>query len=210
MGVRYYDSAQKIRNQLHLLTKEVRLSPKFFRSYKCTEECCACCPKFSLDYFPGERWEGFKKNYPNEIKYFKKRAFGKVQIYSDFQKDDGSYFCRFLNSTTGKCTVHNFNPFSCNFEIIKVSRLKGGASLIKKKFSRGWNMKRLDGGKGALCKILPFNYPEFLEDLSLLYELDKIGNQLKIKTKLKSIINFLRRNKKKFKRGVLPEKPIIF
>ncbi len=143
--VRYYDSAQKIRTQLLLLTGKVQLSPKFFRSYVCTEKCCACCPKFSLDYFEGERWDGFKKNYSKKINHFKKRLLDGVTIYSDFQKDNKFYFCRSLNLTTGKCTVHNYNPFSCNFEIIKISKLKDGAILIKKEFSRGWNLKRLNG-----------------------------------------------------------------
>lgn len=210
MGVKYYDSAEKIKTQLLLLTGKVQLSPKFFRSYKCVEKCCACCPKFSLDYFPGGRWEKFKTSYPDKLKFFSGRAFDGIQIYSDFQEDNKNYFCRFLDLSTGKCTVHDYNPFSCKFEIIKVSKLKDGAILIKKKFSRGWNLKRLDGGKGALCKILPFNYLEFLEDISLLCELNEIGNQLKINTKLTSIINFLRNGKGKFIEGVLPEKPVLF
>jgi len=208
--VKYYDSVEKIRNQLLLLTGKVQLSPKFFRSYQCTEKCCACCPKFSLDYFEGERWEGFKTHYPDKLKFFQKRTFSGVQVYSDFQKDNDAYFCRFLNLTTGKCTVHDSNPFSCRFEIIKVSKLKDGAILIKKKFSRGWNLKRLNGQKGAQCKILPFNYLEFLEDLNLLHELNEIGYQFGIKTKLTPIINFLRKSKGKFIEGVLPQGSIIF
>lgn len=208
--VKYYDSVEKIRNQLLLLTKEVQLSPKFFRSYQCTEKCCACCPKFSLDYFAGERWDGFKAHYPDKLKFFTGRAFSGVQVYSDFQRDNESYFCRFLDLTTGKCTIHNYNPFSCKFEIIKVNKFKDGGILIKKKFSRGWNMKRLDKEKGALCKILPFNYLEFLEDISLLCELNEIGNQFGIKTKLTPIINFLEESKGKFIEGILPQESILF
>jgi len=208
--VKYYDSAQKIKSQLLLLTGEVQLSPKFFRSYECVEGCCACCPRFSLDYFPGERWDGFKARYPDKLKFFTGRAFSGVQVYSDFQGDNESYFCRFLDLTTGKCTVQDYKPFSCKFEIIKVSKLKDGAILIKKKFSRGWNLKRLDGQRGARCKILPFNYLEFLDDISLLCELNEIGNQLRVKTKLTPIINFLREGKGKFIEGVLPQEPIFF
>jgi len=208
--VKYYDSVEKIRNQLLLLTGKVQLSPKFFRSYQCTEKCCACCPKFSLDYFPGPRWEEFKSSYPDKLKFFKERVIDGVQIYTDFQRDNDAYFCRFLNLTTGKCTIHNYNPFSCNFEINKVSKLKDGAILIKKKFSRGWNLRCLNGQKGARCKILPFNYLEFLEDINLLCELNEIGNQFGIKTKLIPIINFLREGKGKFIEGVLPQEPILF
>lgn len=208
--VKYYDSAQKIRNQLLLLTGKVQLSPKFFRSYECVDRCCACCPKFSLDYFPGGRWEKFKIRYPGKLKLFEKRTLNGVQIYSNFQVDNKFYFCRFLNLTTGKCTIQDYKPFSCKFEIIKVSKLKDGAILIKKKFSRGWNLKRLDGQRGARCKILPFNYLEFLEDINLLCELNEIGNQFRVKTKLISIINFLRKSKGKFIEGVLPQEPILF
>ncbi len=208
--VKYYDSVEKIRNQLLLLTKEVRLSPKFFRSYECVERCCACCPKFSLDYFPGPRWEGFKSSYPDKLKFLKKRVLDGVEIYTDFQRGNSTYFCRFLNLTTGKCKVHKYNPFSCKFEIIKVSKLKDGAILIKKKFSRGWNLRCLNGEKGARCKILPFNYLEFLEDLNLLRELNEISTQFGIKTKLLPIINFLEGDKEKFKRGELSQKPILF
>lgn len=208
--VKYYDSVEKIRNQLLLLAKEVQLSPKFFRSYQCTKKCCACCPKFSLDYFEGPRWEGFKARYPDKLKFFQKRVLNGVQIYSDFQEDNKNYFCRFLDLTTGKCTIQDYKPFSCNFEIIKISKLKGGGILIKKKFSRGWNLKRLNGQKGAQCKILPFNYSEFLEDLNLLRELNVISTQFGIKTKLPSIINFLREDKGKFIEGILPQEPILF
>jgi len=199
LGVRYYDSVQKIKNQLLLLTNEVRLSLKFFRSYKCVEKCCACCPKFSLDYFEGERWEGFKKSYPEEVKYFKKRLIDGFTVYSDFQKSNKSYFCKYLDLITGRCKIHKYNPFSCDFELIKVTKFKSGAILIKKKYSRDWNMERLDGKKGALCKILPFNYKQFLKDISLLEELNDISNQFKIKTKLPDIINFLVTNKGLFK-----------
>ena len=208
--VKYYDSAQKVKTQLLLLTGKVQLSPKFFRSYKCVEKCCACCPKFSLDYFPGERWGKFKICYPDKLRFFKGRAVSGVQVYSDFQGDNESYFCRFLNLTTGKCSIQDSKPFSCNFEIIKVSKLKDSAILIKKKFSRGWNLKRLDGERGAQCKILPFNYLEFLEDINLLRELDEIGNQFGVKTKLALIINFLEKGKEEFKRGVFPQGSILF
>jgi len=203
LGVRYYDSVQKIKNQLFLLAKEVRLSLKFFRSYECVEKCCACCPRFSLDYFEGERWEGFKKSYPEEVKYFRKRLIDGVTVYSDFQKSNKSYFCKYLDLKTGKCKIHKYNPFSCDFELIKVTKFKNGAILIKKKYSRGWNMERLDGKKGALCKILPFNYEQFLKDISLLKELNGISNQFKIKTKLPDIIDFLETNKRLFKDGKL-------
>lgn len=200
---RYYDSAQKIRNQLLLFTRKVQISLGFFRSYECVEKCCACCLKFSLDYFEGRRWEELKKNYPKKIKYFKKRLLDGVIIYSDFQKDNKSYFCRFLNVTTGKCMIHKYNPFSCAFELIKISKWKDSVILIKKKYSRGWIMTRLDGKKGALCKILPFNYKQFLKDLELLKELNEIGNQFKIKTELLTIINFLETNKNSFEKGTL-------
>tara|TARA_R110002167_G_scaffold143936_7_gene333535 strand:+ start:301 stop:939 length:639 start_codon:yes stop_codon:yes gene_type:complete len=210
MAVSHTDSVGKILNYLKNASSKVTLSRLFFRDYSCPAKCGGCCLKFSLDYFEGERWEKFKKLYPEKVSRFEKRTVDGVTVWTDWQKDNDTRWCRNLDMKDGRCGIHKSNPFSCEFELIKFMDKSSKTHLIKKLFGRGWQFERVDGGKGALCEMLPFDKTKIERDVELLEELDDYGDRFKIKTKLKRIIAFLRRNLKQLKKGLIPKKETRF
>lgn len=182
---------------------ELILSPLFFRDYTCPSGCGGCCPKFSLDYFEGERWELFKKTYPQHLHLFEERKVGKATVYSYMQKDNPDSKCKFLRKEDGRCNIHKANPFSCEFELNKFLVRENKTYLINKLFGRGWNMMRVDGLRGALCEMKPFNLEKYLRDVELLQELNDIANQMGFKVSLlEKVINFLKTQKKPTKSSI--------
>ncbi len=194
----YSDSTGKIKSYLdNASLKTLVLSKLFFRSYSCPSGCGGCCPKFSLDYFEGsERWEKFKELYPEQVSRFVRREVNGAIIYTDFQLDNPGHHCRNLDHSNGRCKIHESNPFSCEFELNKFVYYKGRETsvLINRLFGRGWQMLRVDGERGALCEMLPFDYEKYRRDLALLKELQWISKLWGKKTKLGWVINFLEKN----------------
>lgn len=187
------DSIHKILGYIEACQNEFLIvSPGFFRDYTCPAHCGGCCPTFTLDYFEGFRWEMFKQLYPDKVDDFVKREVNGATVYSNLQTENKSPKCMYLYHPTGRCTVHEANPFSCEFELNKFMVRDNKTYLINRLFGRGWNMSRTDGGRGARCKMLPFNYDKFYRDVELLMELREIaylmGTDLKLLTK---VIDFL-------------------
>lgn len=210
MAVNYTDSVEKIKGYLKNASAEVTLSRLFFRDFSCPAGCGGCCLKFSLDYFEGERWEEFKRLYPEQVSRFKKRKVDGVTVWTDWQKDNDTRWCRNLNLKDGRCGIHKSNPFSCEFELIKLMDKTGKTTLIKKLFGRGWNLLRIDGERGAKCEMLPFNKEKIDRDIVLLEELSGYADKFQIKTKLKRIVEFLRRNIGQLKKGKVPKTDMKF
>lgn len=211
MSVKYTDSTNKIFGYLKNAQKTVVLSKLFFRDYTCPESCGGCCPKFSLDFFEGERWEIFKKEYPDKVAFFKKREIAGVNVYSYLQDDNETRWCRFLDLSIGRCSIHKSNPFSCEFELIKfITRGENQSILIKKLFGRGWNLLTVTGKRGGVCKMTAFNFQKLKRDIELLKELNEIGNKFQMTTKLPKIIKFLESNLSKFEKNYIPSKNIVF
>ena len=192
MGVRYQDSLEKIKMYLELCcTEKITISPLFYRDYTCPSHCGGCCPKFSLVYFEGERWEKFKKTYPDYSATFEKRELDNgVIIFEDTQKDNENHHCKNLNMENGRCQIHEANPFSCEFELLKVRKVKDSISIINKLFGRGWQLKRIDGERGAMCEMKGFSYEKFLRDLCLLKELNEYAIKLNYDTILPEVIAY--------------------
>lgn len=207
------DSVQKILGYLENASKNIMLSKLFFRDYTCPSGCGGCCPRFSLDYFEGsERWEKFKELYPEHVDKFTSREVDGVTVWSDLQEDHNNHYCKHLNLKDGRCGIHKSNPFTCEFELIKISynKLYERSLLINKLFGRGWAYRRTDGGKGAKCEMLPFNYDKLKRDLKLLEELKSIEDLFGTKSKLSLVIDYIKTNLPTFKKGILPTKNILF
>lgn len=207
------DSVDKIITYLTNANEDLVLSKLFFRDYTCPTGCGGCCPRFSLDYFEGsERWENFKKLYPEHVDKFTARNLNGAIIWSDKQEDHKNHYCKHLDLNNGRCGIHKANPFTCEFELMKISynSLHKKSLLINKLFGRGWSYKRTDGGKGAKCEMLPFNYDKLLRDLKLLKELYWIGQKLGMKSKINLVIKYIQSNLRSFKEGILPQKNISF
>lgn len=201
------DSLDKIALYFENLSQKAALSPLFFRDYTCPPGCGGCCHRFSLDYFEGERWERFKKLYPDKVKYFKTRIVGGVKVHTYMQDDHNDHFCRFLDKSNGRCLVHEANPFTCEFELMKVmfNQKTGKATIINKLFGRGWSYQRTDGGRGAKCEMLSFNYEKYRKDLALLEELNDIAEQFKEETVLPQVIEYLKSIDNLLKNGIVPD-----
>lgn len=172
------------------------ISPTLFRSMECVPGCGWCCNgpgkrAFSLDYYP-TNIEEFKKSYPHLVESLTPIPLfinGKEKVvYSDSQRDHKNPFCKHLSQPERRCGIHQANPFSCRFEILKGDRKRNIGYLMKKKFSRGW-MKR--GGVCASCIIRQFNVFEFKKDIQTLKEFNDISNYFEIKTWLPEILNIL-------------------
>lgn len=56
----------------------------------------------------------------------------------------------------GRCGIYSSRPFSCRFELNKISfnKWSSKALLGKRLFGRGWSYKRIDGGVGAKCEMI--------------------------------------------------------
>ena len=211
--VSHTDSVEKVFSYLEAASVEnIDVSPLFFREYDCPEFCGGCCPKFSLDYFEGSaRHENLKKLYPMAAERLLLRKVNGVRIWTEWQSGGG--FCMYLNKKNGRCGIHKANPFTCAFELMKFITKRDKVILINKLYGRGWNLTKIDGEKGALCKMGKFRAKKLLSDIALLRELQNYGRQLGAKqatSNLGRILKYLEDNYYKFEEGKLPEEAIRF
>lgn len=208
----------KVKDYLRLAGWDiVHISTGYFRDFSCFENCFACCnhPNISLDYLKDtERWRKMEKEYPEQASFFyevEDPSGQKVMRYQQEQAPDKGK-CHF-GDEKGRCTIHTAAPFPCKMSFGKFRDMTasyGNATLTTEKFGRQHNFKRIDGGKGALCDFLPFNYPKFLRDLANLRELREYGQKLGIKSKLKYIIEYLESNLEEYEKGNTPKDKVVF
>lgn len=143
------------------LPRDLYVSPGIVRGYTCPEGCGGCCPRFSLDYIlPDGVPEGEKHPLTMRVVEFNGRQ---VEVWSDMQKDHDNPKCRNLNFENGRCGIHGFQPFSCDFELLR-SMNKETVQFTQKKYGRGHEMMRVDGIRGALCEMTP-STPEWVADV---------------------------------------------
>ena len=137
------------------LPRDVYVSPGIVRDYTCPEGCGGCCPRFSLDYIATDSLPiGEKHPLTSRMIEFNGRH---VEVWSDMQTDHHNPKCRNLNLNNGRCGIHGFQPFSCDFELLRsvMSKDSPRAMFTQKLYGRGWAMMRVDGKRGALCEMLP-------------------------------------------------------
>lgn len=137
------------------LPRDLYVSPGILRGYTCPAMCGGCCPRFSLDYIaPDGVPEGEKHPLTRRVVEFNGRQ---VEVWSDMQRDHDNAKCRNLNLDDGRCGIHGFQPFSCDFELLRtiMSKDTPRADFTQKLYGRGWAMMRVDGERGALCKMTP-------------------------------------------------------
>ncbi len=199
---KYSDSVGKIKIYFSEIDKEIlHFSPLFLRTLKCPKFCGACCTKFSLDYLKdSNRWRNFVREYPEKVQFFEERKIDNAVYMSYTQAESNSFYCNFLNKENGLCTVHNSNPFHCEFEIIK---LKGQnefdipsdriIQVSKKLFTEGDTFRQVDGTIGAKCEIEDFTPESFKRDIEMLKELQEhyLQHNLVKNIKLETLINHL-------------------
>lgn len=200
------DSMDKVITYLAAVSKEkivfrgsvyepynLRVSPLIFRGYTCPAKCGGCCPRFSLDYLPREK-RPYKMK-PRDIWINGHR----YTIYSDMQDDRrGEHFCRNLNMTNGRCGVHESNPFSCDFELIRfhISQTEGPRpnQMTTRLFGRGWNMLRVDDERGAKCSMLPITDESRKETIRKLKRLKQWCEYFELEHKVDTILSWAKSN----------------
>lgn len=142
--------------------RAILVSPLLFRDFTCPEQCGGCCPRFSLDYLPSEAVP-----YPMAARTIIIEG-RPVEVFTDFQAHANTHYCGNLDHASGRCGIHGAHPFTCDFELLRFVSRQEVVHFNQKLFGRGWAMKRIDGGRGARCSMLPPSadtIPEILRKL---------------------------------------------
>lgn len=161
------------------------VSPLLLRGYTCPMGCGGCCPRFSLDYLPTELHPGRAVLRSVEFNGYT------VPLITDAQDDHKSERCRNLNPDDGRCNIHDWRPFSCDFELIRFMSRPGTAHMSQRLFSRGWNMKRTDGGRGAKCEMLPADPSTVADVIRKLGRLTDWAQHFGIPTRVPRIVDWI-------------------
>lgn len=148
----------------------------------CLEICGGCCKKVTLDYFEGtERWERFKELFPQFVDSFKREELSGLVVFSDKQVENKGHFCKFLDFKTGLCTIHTARPLMCESTPLKFKSYKTGKVLLTSEtYGRKFAFKRVDGERGAKCRLTLPTEERRLEDLKILKEILYIGQKLEL------------------------------
>lgn len=163
------------------------VSPLLFRGATCPPNCGGCCAsRFTLDYLPIEPKP--KECQPRHVTFNGEQ----YRIFSIVQEQGGRH-CTKLNLDNGRCTIHGFHPFTCDFELIR-SLISGNDKratfLTSKLYGRGWAMMRIDGERGALCEMLPADEQHKNEVVRKLKRLRQWINHFRLDTHIDAIIEW--------------------
>lgn len=171
---------------LAYLPVELTVSPLLFRGYTCPEHCGACCPRFSLDYLPGDPRTGV------EVERLVEFNGRRVLLYSDVQEDHSNHHCRNLLDN-GRCNIHGRHPFSCDFELIRFLHYGTSARLTAQLYGRAWNMLKVTRKRGTLCEMLPPDEHSVSEVLRKLARLEQWCTHFGLTTtRIPSIIEWVK------------------
>lgn len=134
--------------------KPLKISPFLFRGFTCPQGCGACCSRLTLDYLPTELIIP-----PSEVKNRVIFFNGKEYIVkSDTQEDSTDYHCKHLSRETGRCRIHDYSPFSADFELIRFLIGDTFNTLTQKLYGRGWAMLQYNKRfRGAMCTMTGYD-----------------------------------------------------
>lgn len=167
--------------------KPLYVSPLLLRGHTCPARCGGCCPRFSLDYLPGENLG------PNTSERTVSFNDLEISLISDMQRTSSEHYCRHLDRVTGRCGIYAARPFSCDFELIRFCHYRNRTILTQKLFGRGWAMKRVDGARGAQCEMLPATAFTVEQVGRKLLRLQKWADHFGITTRLPEVIQWVDR-----------------
>lgn len=173
--------------------RPLKVSPLLLRGFTCPPACGGCCPRFSLDYLPTEPRSSVASS---RTVTFNGKEF---ELYSDLQSDHRDSRCRNLNKENARCGIYEVRPFSCDFELIRfmVSQddTKRSNMLSQRLFGRGWMMKRVDGGTGALCEMTTPTDETIADAVRKLSRLREWTDYFSLNTKIPVILNWIASHK---------------
>ena len=144
----------RVEKRIH--SRSLNVSPLLFRGLDCPPMCGGCCGRHTLDWLPLEKYpepiEGKPNAEPRLIEFD-----GRQRTVMTILPFDGPGRCMHLNPADGRCSIHEVNPLSCSFEIMRFLVSDEKANFLVRTYGRGWNMPRVDGERGALCVITAFD-----------------------------------------------------
>lgn len=144
---------------------QVTVSPAFFRTFHCNLGCGGCCRAWTLDYLPDEAFafhdEALLSTCTKRDIQVNGQAYPVWTIPpGKGQKMRGIPTCQHLNLETGGCGIYHDRPLTCALAPVATRQYHGVTHILRTPFSRGWNMERTNGGKGALCTFEPIAISE--------------------------------------------------
>lgn len=141
---------------------------------------------FSLVYLP---FEELPYEMPKKYIYLNGHL---KDYYADEQRENRSHHCRHVNMKDGRCNIHGKQPFSCDFEILRVLKHKENNILMTKLFGRGWNMLRVDDNRGALCEITPMSKEDHKDIIRRLERLKAWADYFEFTTHAEAILSWVK------------------
>jgi Fe-S-cluster containining protein len=189
---------------LYTPPKSVKVATSFWRKYGCYLKCGACClTRITLDYLPYE-WDMFVERYPqHEAKGVARLVTvngRQQQVYTIANTNGGEahgkQYCEMLDMTTGACTIHEENPFSCRIELIKFRIMHDLGYVMKAPFGRAFNMRRVvdvpEDEQAVLCDFSEFSEEQFYRnDLPRLRQMQTWARTFGIDTYLPDMIRMM-------------------
>jgi len=153
--------------------KSAVISPNFFQSFTgCLDGACGgCCKKVSLLYDQSSnRWKSLMENHPLIADDFQLRIINNHSFMENKQKDNKTDRCKYLDER-GLCFIHTCKPLACTLPMMKFINKKTGPVFLSSIYSRRHAFRRMDGQRGALCKIIPYLKEDTQQKLANLREL---------------------------------------
>ncbi len=128
--------------------KPLLISPLLFRGFNCPANCGGCCHSVSLLWLPDEPQ-------PEGLSTRTVEFDGKAYLLMEDPQNYEQPKCKHLRLEDGRCNIHTIHPSLCDIELIKFLHYSEKSLLVQKLYGRGWALKRVDGGRGALCTMTP-------------------------------------------------------
>jgi Fe-S-cluster containining protein len=166
--------------------KKLRISASIFNSLICPENCGGCCWRsVTLDWFPHENAHPAAVARTVEVNG---RSFGILSLVSE----DPLKPCQFLDGI-GRCKIYNQRPFLCDFSFIRIQDKHRHYTMMNSTPSRGFHLKRVDGGKGNACHMTEIDEETLNHRLEQFLSLKAIVDYFQIDTWVDEIIAHIRR-----------------
>ena len=141
----------KYKNKVYEPYDELVITDAVFRSYSCEKKCGACCMNCTLV------WDS-DVHLRNTFLAPKEINGVSLDFWVDKQSLNKNKKCQYLNSNA-ECTIYPLRPLPCRFELFRfIHNIKGNKVYARVGVpGRVWALSRVDGEKGGLCKILPYD-----------------------------------------------------
>src|SRR5262245_2890718 len=95
--------------------RELHVSPLLFRGLDCPPNCAGCCHAITLDYLPHEApFDRVPGLVVHDVEFN-----GKPYQIFRYTNSPANKFCTYVRMEDGRCMIHDVNPFSCSFEIMR-------------------------------------------------------------------------------------------